>query len=181
MGCQIVEGRFSQNGVLVVTIVLKITTMADDDEGWQYPVGHIYQPVMVEFMNFFHGGEDYPEGQVFTKENLLEIRPNDIKRFLTMKAYNDPDADPSTGARPTHARSDSLYYDKKALSFFMPSKNTAWVQGKGDPTKNQAVNDMIKQVKKIEVRGRGSPSNAKRPLRQNELIKPLELFRQQDD
>jgi hypothetical protein len=102
MGCQIVERTFSQNGVLVVAIVLKITTMTDDDEGWQYSVWHIYQPVMVEFMNFFHGGEDYPEGKVFTKENLLEIRPNDIKRFLTMKAYNDPDADPSTEGQDQH-------------------------------------------------------------------------------
>jgi hypothetical protein len=63
----------------------------------------------------------------------------------------------------------------------MPYKNAAWVQGKGNPTKSQAVNDMIEQVKKFEVRGQGSPSNAKRPLRQNEFIKTLELFRQQDN
>ena len=156
--------------------------MADDDgEGWHYPVGHTYQPVMVEFMSFFHGAYEYEPDATFTKEQLLEIRPNDIKRFLMMKAYDDPDADPNRGARPTNYRSDSLYYDKKALSFFMPYKNAAWVQGRGNPTKSQAVNDMIKEVKKFEVRGQGAPSNAKQPLRQNEFCKTLELFRRQGD
>ena len=118
--------------------------MADED-GWMYPIGHIYQPVMVEFMSFFHGAEEYEPDTIFTKQQLLEIRPNDIKRFLCMKAYNDPDPDTSRGARPVHGRSDSLYYDKKALSYFMPYRNAAWVQGRGNPTKSQAVNDMHDQ------------------------------------
>ena len=154
--------------------------MADED-GWMYPIGHIYQPVMVEFMSFFHGAEEYEPDTIFTKQQLLEIRPNDIKRFLCMKAYNDPDPDTSRGARPVHGRSDSLYYDKKALSYFMPYRNAAWVQGRGNPTKSQAVNDMIKEVKKFEVRGEGAPSNAKRPLRQSEFRKTLDLFRAQPD
>jgi hypothetical protein len=151
----------------------------DDDDGWTYETGHIYQPVMVEFMTFFDNAEEYPEDATFTKEQLLTIRPNDIKRYLCMKAYGDPD--PPDDARPSEGRSDSLYYCKKALSYYMPYKNASWVNGRGNPTKSQVVNDMIKKVKKFEVRGQGKKSNAKRPLRQGEFIKTLHLFRAQTD
>jgi hypothetical protein len=152
--------------------------MADDADGWTYPVGHIYQPVMVEFMSFFHGAVEYPEDATFTKEQLLEIQPIDVKRYLCWKAYDDPDPNIDNGARPTNGRSDSLYYAKKALSKYMPYKNANWVNGQGNPTKSVLVNEMIKQVKKkFEVRGEGSASNAKRPLKQNEFRKTLTLFR----
>ena len=72
--------------------------MADNDDGWEYPRGHIYQPVMVEFMSFLHGAEEYPDDAVFTREQLLEITPVDVKRYLCMKAYNDPDPKIDNGA-----------------------------------------------------------------------------------
>ena len=72
-------------------------TMADE-EGWVYPVGHIYQPVMVEFMSFLHGAVEYDDDQVFTREQLLEIKPIDVKRYLCMKAYEDPDPNIHNGA-----------------------------------------------------------------------------------
>jgi hypothetical protein len=60
--------------------------MADSD-GWVYLAGHIYQLVMVEFMSFFHGAVEYPDVAVFTREQLLEITPIDVKRYPCMKAY----------------------------------------------------------------------------------------------
>ena len=154
-------------------------TMADNDEddGWTYPVGHIYQPVMVEFMSFLNGAEEYEKNHVFTREQVVKVRPIDIKRFLCRKAYKNPDPDIANGARPIHGRSDSLYYVKKALSYYMPNRNAPWVNGQGNPTKSVLVNDMIKQVKKFEVRGEGSKSNAKRPLKQSEFRMTLKLFR----
>ena len=149
--------------------------MAESD-GWTYPNNSTYQPYMVEFMSFLHGAEEYEDNKVFTREELLEIKPMDVKRFLCMKAYDDPDPNIGGGARPTNGRSDSLYHAKKALSFFMPNKAAAWCNGQGNPTKSSLVNDMIKEVKKFEVRGEGSPSNAKRPLREAEFRKTLELF-----
>ena len=86
-----------------------------------------------------------------------------------MKAYDDPDPDINNGARPTNGRSDSLYYAKKALLRYMPYRTASWVNGQGNPTKSDLVNDMIKEVKKFEVWGEGAPSNAKRALKQSEF------------
>jgi hypothetical protein len=151
------------------------------DDGWEYPVGHTYLCVMVEFMSFLHGAEEYPDNAVFTREQLLAITPVDVKQYLCMKAYNDPDPIIANGARPTNGRSDSLYYIKKALSKYMPYRTANWINGQGNPTKSPLVNDMIKEVKKFEVRGEGSKSNAKRPLKQSEFRKTLSLFRGAND
>lgn len=157
------------------SITQKVHTLSLDtikimsEDGWTYPVGHVYQPVMAEFMSFFHGAEEYDNDTVFTRDQLLEIRPVDVKRYLCMKAYDDPDPDINNGARPTRGRSDSLYYAKKALLRCMPYRTASWVNGQGNPTKSDLVNDMIKEVKKFEVRGEGAPSNAKRALKQSEF------------
>jgi hypothetical protein len=120
--------------------------------GWQYIRGHIYQTVMIQFMSFLHGAVEYEEDAVFTREQQLEIRPIDVKRFLCMKAYGDPD--PNNDARPTEGRSDSLYYIKKALSKFMPHRTANWVNGQGNPTKSDLVSDMIKDVKNLKYEDR---------------------------
>ena len=72
----------------------------DNSDDWSYPRGHTYQPYMVEFMSFLHGAVEYNDDHVFTKEALLEIKPIDVKRFLCMKAYGDPDPNIAAGARP---------------------------------------------------------------------------------
>ena len=173
--------QISFNAKLLNSTTMAQNNVEDEDDGWVYPVGHTYQPYMVEFMCFFHGGVEYAADTVFERERLLEIRPNDVKRYLTMKAYKDPYPNIVGGARPIHARSDSLYYMKKALSRYMPYRTANWVNGQGNPTKSDIVNDMIKEVKKFEVRGEGAPSNAKRPLKQSEFRKTLSLFRAQGD
>lgn len=97
-----------------------------------------------------------------------------------MKACNDPNPDTSTD-RPTHGRSGSLRCAKRPLSFFMPHRTVPWCQRKGNPTESALVNDMIKEAKKFKVRGEGAPSHAKRPLKQDEFRKTIDLFRAQPD
>ena len=65
--------------------------MANED-GWVYPRGHTYQPVMVEFMSFLHGAVEYEADAVFTRDQVLEIRPIDVKNN-----YNNPDPDIANG------------------------------------------------------------------------------------
>ena len=98
-----------------------------------------------------------------------------------MKVYNDPDPNINNGDRPTFGRSESIAYAKKALSKFMPHRTANWVNGQGNPTRSDVVNEMIKQVKKFEVRGEGAPSNAKRPLKQIEFRKSIMLFRAENN
>ena len=59
-------------------------TMEDNGDGWSYPHKPQYQSTMVEFMTFFHGVE-YARDATFTREDLLEITPLDIKRFFFLE------------------------------------------------------------------------------------------------
>jgi len=153
------------------------------EEAWRYPLGNRtsygYQPYMVALMSFFHGCVDYPPDKTFTKEELLELTPLDIKRWMCDIVFDDPD--PGLDDRPIHGRSSSLEQAKKAVSFFMPHKDIQWYEGRGNPTRSAPINDLIKEVKRFEVRGEGADSQAKRPLRQIEFRKTLELLKRFGD
>ena len=82
----------------------------DDADHWVYPVKKYYQPYIVDLMSFFHAANEYEKDHSFTREELLELRPNDIKRWLADKAYHDPDYDISRGDRPTGYRSESISF-----------------------------------------------------------------------
>lgn len=55
------------------------------------------------------------------------------------------------------------------------------VNGQGNPTKSTVVKELIKEVKKFEVRGEGAGGNAKCPRKQIEFLKTLELLRHHND
>ena len=67
---------------------------------------------------------------------------------------------------PTCGRSSTLAFHKKALSYFMPNKHLGWnmVSLSGNPTRSPEINDLIKQVKRHEVRGEGVSSQVRRAL-----------------
>ena len=67
---------------------------------------------------------------------------------------------------PTCGRSSTLAFHKKALSYFMPNKHLGWnmVSLSGNPTRSPEINDLIKRVKRHEVRGEGVSSQARRAL-----------------
>lgn len=137
-----------------------------------------YHATLVHFMEFFHGGVIYDaKRETFTRDQLLEIQPNDLKRYFGMLAYGDPDYDINKGHRPVHARSSCISQYKKAISYYMPNRVATWCNGQGNPTKSAECNDIIKEIKKFEVRGEGCPPNDKRPLRENEFRKTIELLK----
>ena len=113
----------------------------------------------------------------FTREQLLEIQPNDLKRYFAMLAYGDPEYNIDNGDRPIYARASSIEQNKKAISYYMPNRIPSQCNGQGNPTKSAEVNDLIKEIKKFEVRGEGCDPNAKRPLREAEFRKSLELLK----
>lgn len=151
------------------------------DDGWQYPRNTSYQPVMVDLMSFFHGGVEYAANSTFTREELLELGPLDIKRWLSNKAFGDPDYNVHQGDRPLFARSSSLEYCKKAVSFFMPNRLPPWIDGAGNPTKSAVVNNLIREVRQFEVRGEGVSDQSMRAITEEEFRMTVDLFRAQED
>ena len=151
------------------------------DDGWVYPLHEAYQPYMVELMEFFHGGVEYPSDKTFTREELLELGPVDVKRWLAHKAYGDPDYNVHKGDRPVYIRSSTLEFAKKSVSFFMPNRLPAWANGSGNPTKSAAVNNLLKEVKQFEVRREGVSDQSMRPVSEREFRMTIHLFQAQDD
>ena len=153
-----------------------------EDEAWEYPVNHKHQQYISECMSFFHGRADLPydRNKTFSKDELLELRPSDIKKFLCFKAYHDPNPGPTD--YPVYARAESLKKAKSAISFFMVNKGVAWIDGVGgNPTRHPIVKAAIAKVEALETRGLGVPPNTKRAYRDAEFNMILSKFREWQD
>jgi hypothetical protein len=134
-----------------------------------------YQGYMVQFMSYLHGMQ-YDKDHIFDNESLYNITPDDVTRWLCVKCfgveYPDPDDPPSL------CRSTSLEVYKKALSWYMPNRIQPWDcrNNTGNPTKSKEVNEIIKHVKKKEVRKQGKAPASKRALTQAEFRAILVYF-----
>ncbi|KAE9345956.1 hypothetical protein PF008_g8514 [Phytophthora fragariae] len=135
-----------------------------------------YKPELTKFTSFKDDVE-YSNDCVFTPEELLRITPDRLCHWMHQQAYGDPE--PSEVMRPVHRRSNTLEFSKKATSSFMPRINSTWdpVTERGNPTRSDAVNKLIKKVKKFEVRREGSESKAHRALEFEEFMSLLLLVR----
>ena len=124
------------------------------------PSKNNYKPTLIQLMSLLDGTQ-YEHDHEFTQERLLQLKPHDIERWMKKNAYGTPDA--GNDATPMEARSSSLLYWKKALSSYMPNRLMTWnvTTQQGNPTKSTEVNNLIKMVKKSEVRHVGVPSKAR--------------------
>ena len=106
----------------------------------------------------------------FSDEVLYTLTPAQIKRYLCLLAYGkeDPDVDVD---HPTECRSSNLEFAKKAISSYMPNRNMTWnnQSNQGNPTRSSELNDLIKIVKKKEVRKQGKASCARRAMEISEF------------
>jgi hypothetical protein len=95
---------------------------------------------------------------------------------MSLLAYQTEE--PAEGNHPTEARSTGLEFVKKTISSIMPNRNIQWnVESQTrNPTMSLAVNDLIKKIKKAEVRKLGKKSNAKRDMKRAEFCKCLCLL-----
>jgi hypothetical protein len=137
-----------------------------------------YRPSLVSLMRF-RDGINYAKDQQFSRAQLGSIQPEELVRWMKRQVYGNPDA--GQNDNPTHGRSSTLEYMKKAVSFFMPNRLMPWnVMANppvGNPTKSIDVNNLIKLVKKKEVRKQGKPSQARHAFEEREyehIIKTLE-------
>ena len=76
----------------------------------------------------------YPKNTTFLRDQLLQLRPQHIHDWLADKALRKAKYSSEGGDKPVHARSSSLEYLKKAISFFVPYQSANWCNGQGNPT-----------------------------------------------
>ena len=129
----------------------------------------------------FKDGIQYEFDHQFTNEELGEITPEIIVRWMCLKVYGNPN--PGQNDNPTQGRSSALAYAKKAISYFMPNKLMPWNELAnppiGNPTKSIPVNELIKRVKKKEVRKQGKESQARKPFTEEEyefVIRKMDTY-----
>ena len=84
---------------------------------------------------------------------------------------------PGPNSRPTEGRSSSLEYYKKAISYYMPNQHIGWDMEaeRGNPTRSLEVQNLIKSIKRLEVRRQGKPSAARRPMEMEEMRQLVDL------
>ena len=140
----------------------------------------LYVPYLVSFMSFFHGIQ-YEKDHVFIDEEIAEATATDVERYMRMKAYGS--AERVAEDRPTLCRSNTLEVIKRSISFFIPNRIPPWdpVSRIGNPTKSVEVNQLIKEVRKHEVRTEGATSRIKRAMSRPEFCTAINLFSLRND
>ena len=120
-------------------------------------------------------GTEYDPSTGFSQETLLSITPEQIQAYFNKKAYGTPT--PTADMKPTLARANTLMDIKKKMSRFMVYKDMPWhpITRQGNPTKSPKVNDLIKSIKKAEVRHEGKVAQATRPFTLSEFLSVLDL------
>jgi len=160
-----------------------MASLSDEDDGWTWPNRPNLRHYICSLMSCKHGRWDNQcvRDKTFTKEELLSVRPIDVKRWLAMRAFGIPNPNMQTDA-PDNERSASLSKTKSGVSVFMPNQHVAWIDGRGgNPTLHKMVSQFIKDVIALETKGLGKPPNDKRPYRQAEWDKLLEMLRREED
>ena len=76
---------------------------------------HRYRRILLAMMTYKDGIE-YATDYEFSLEQLADIKPEHIYKWMAVKTYGKPN--PSQNDNPTYGRSTSLEYYKKALSYF---------------------------------------------------------------
>ena len=137
---------------------------------------HTYKPELVKCFNLSFG-TSHDKHYNFSNEELFHLTPDHIYAYLAYKAFGT--TQPSDTDKPTKGRSNSIEYAKKAISYFMPNKMMKWdlQNNSGNPTKSVIVNELIKRIKKAEVRREGKASAARRPMELTEFAEVIKRCR----
>ena len=151
------------------------TAIADDDPVHVPPASvHStrYRVHLDSLMSFVHNrpqGQGYTRTQAYRTSELNAITPIDVLRWMNIKTFGIPD--PPLDANPVSARSSSLNFYKKSISFYMPNRLIAWstTRNEGNPTRSNEINDLLKRVKRKEVRKQGVSPKCRRAITDREF------------
>ena len=140
-----------------------------------------YKSCLVQLWNIIHG-TSFDTDHQFTNDDYYTITPEQVSRYMCVKAYGVQLPNFSVDI-PTEGRSSTLESAKKAISYFMPNKLLAWNKQSrsGNPTRSVIVNNLIKEVKKKEVRKQGKSSNARRLMKMDEYMELVKRLRSKSD
>ena len=138
-----------------------------------------YKATLDSLLSFVHNRQ-YTHEKTYTKAELRALTPQHVLQWMNLKAFGV--IDPPNDANPTFARSNSLAFWKKAISFFMPNRLIPWFSGRneGNPTRSIEINNLIKRVKKKEVRKQGAASQSRRAITEVEYRTMQNVFLNQD-
>lgn len=129
-----------------------------------------YKPSIVKFLNWLRPGSNFTNETELTPAILAGITAQDFYRWCKFRVYDDPDANELI-TPPNQYRHNSVLAWKKHVSFFMPNSNMQWneVALVGNPTKSSLMSKLIKNMKRMQTRRLGVPSQARRDLTQGEF------------
>ena len=142
-----------------------------------------YQPYLIKFMSFKNNpDEGYTKETVFSKEQLFDIKPEHLARWFKLQAYGDTEANIETES-PTQCRLSNLEFIKKSISHFMPDKNSHWSvrHNSGNPTRSNEIQEILKKVKRAEIRGQGRESMARGPFVEPEYEQCVKMMEAHED
>ena len=113
-----------------------------------------------------------------TQEELFGLTPEHIYAYIAFKCYGTPNPVVDQDF-PLNGRSTSAAFIKKSISYFIPNKNLGWNERtrEGNPTRSVLVNDLIKKMKKQEVRKQGKEPQARRALHPTEFVEFIARLR----
>ena len=118
----------------------------------------------------------YPTARAFTVNELLDITPEDVRRWMSLMAYHKEN--PSKEDRPIYNTKNSLAYTKKALSYYMVHSDVQWndITRFGNPTKSKAVNTFLRLINKLGTSDQGKASNADRAFEYEEVYAAINIL-----
>jgi hypothetical protein len=110
-------------------------------------------------------GQPFARNYIHSDEELNAITPAHVLQWMNFRTFGT--VNPAVDANPISARSSSLQYRKKAVLYFHPNRRLmVWSAGRneGNPTRSIEINNLIKRVKKKEVRKQGVASQTRRAI-----------------
>jgi hypothetical protein len=120
-----------------------------------------YKFTTVRMLNYLKPGNGWTVDSVLTQADLT-LTDTEVMRWFNVRVWGHPDPALDHAYVPL-VRSNSILSWKKHISFFMPNKMQPWdhIGNSGNPTRCNAMASLIKQVRRMEARGIGKPSEAR--------------------